>query len=80
MEETIRQILEMAKKAAPVITSLTGTPYIGAAVTAGQAILELIDNIGETAGMSQEEIQTDRDALEAAVNAHVDETIANLRG
>lgn len=80
MEETIRKILEMARQATPVIEALTGTSLIGPAVKAGQAIIDLIDGIEDTGTMSQDEIQAERDQLEAAVNAHVDDTIGRLRG
>jgi hypothetical protein len=80
MEETIRKILAAAENLAPTIEKFTGTPLITPAIRAGQALLELIDGLKETSGQSQEELQSTRDALEAKINAHVDEVIGRLNG
>lgn len=79
MEEVINDILEMARRAAPVVDELTGTKYASAAVSAANAIGTLIDNIKETASETdQAKLQQTRDELEKSVLAHADRTIDNL--
>jgi hypothetical protein len=74
----IQEIIAMAQQAARVIDSLTGTQYAGAAVKVGETVMDLIDNVKEVSGASQEELQASRDALVERVNAHADETINRL--
>lgn len=80
MDQTIQSILNIAKQLGPVIEGLTGTSLITPAINAGKAVIELIDGIKDTAGASQEELQSTRDELETRVNAHVDATVNRLRG
>ena len=80
MNAAIQNILDMAKKLVPVIGSFAGSPLIGAAVGAGQAVLKLIDGVKEAGHQTPAELDETRDALEAAVNAHVDQTVEDLRG
>lgn len=80
MEESIKNIIALARNLAPIIGALAGTELIGPAIAAGQAVLDLIDGVKKTSGESQEELEASRAELEAVVNAHVDQTIGRLRG
>ncbi len=79
MEETIQSILALARQIAPIIGGLTGTPYVALAIKAGEAVVDLIDDVKTTAGSdNQQELQAARDEIVARVNAHADRTINNL--
>lgn len=80
MNQTIQNILDIAKKLVPVIGSLAGSPLIGIAVSTGQEVLKLMDGFKAAGHATAEELDSTRAELEAAVNAHVDSTIGNLRG
>jgi hypothetical protein len=76
----MQNLLNMAKEALPLIEKAVGTSWLGAAVTAGQAVISLIDGVKEAGHQTPEELDSTRDELEAAVNKHVDTTIGTLRG
>jgi hypothetical protein len=80
MSSTIQNIIDLAKKLVPVLAGAAGMPWLDAAVSAGQAVLGLIDGVKEAGHDTQGELDSTRDELEAAVNAHVDRTIGDLRG
>ena len=80
MGDFMKHLLDMAKSALPLIDEAIGTSWIGAAVTAGQAVLKLIDGVKEAGHQTPAELDATRDELEQRVNAHVDQTIGNLRG
>lgn len=75
----IQALLEMGRQAATLIDSVTGTPFASMAVKAGDAVLELIDNVKETAAVTDvAALDETREALEARINAHADKTISSL--
>lgn len=76
----IQALIDAAKSLVPVISSFAGGPLIGAAVEAGQAVIRLIDGVKDAGHATPAELDSTRDALEAAVNAHVDQTASDLRG
>jgi hypothetical protein len=80
VNDLFKNIISMGKELLPIIEGAVGTTWIGAAVTAGQAVIGLIDGVKEASGQTTPELDATRDALEAKVNAHVDQTAADLRG
>ena len=72
----IKQLFDAANAVAPLV------PYGGAAVVAAKAITQLIDEVGSTKpaadGVDPAMLSKERDALEAAVNAHADRTLSSL--
>jgi hypothetical protein len=80
MSDFLQNLINMAKNALPIIEAAVGTSWLGAAVTAGQAVLSLIDGVKDAGHETPAELDATRDALEAAINEHVDDTIGTLRG
>jgi hypothetical protein len=80
MSDFIKNIIDMGQKLLPIIDAAVGTTWIGAAVNAGKAVIDLIDGVKAAGDATPEEMDATRDALEQRVNAHVDQTISDLRG
>jgi hypothetical protein len=71
----IGSIIETAKAIAPLV------PMGAQGLAAGRAVLNLIDEVKETAGAAPEKIaefEATREEMERAVNAHADRTAASL--
>jgi hypothetical protein len=80
LSDFMKNLLDMAKNALPLVEAAVGTSWIGAAITAGQAVIKLIDDVKDAGHQTPAELDATRDQLEAAVNQHVDQTISDLRG
>lgn len=76
----VDNVLELAKKVLPVVSTATG-PYLAAALAAAEAVRTLVENVRATASEDdQAKLQETLEELEARVNAHADATIGRLGG
>jgi hypothetical protein len=75
VESIIDAMLGVAKAALPLVQGGQEAAELG------EKVVELIDHARDTfEGEDMDELIEQRDAIEQAVNSHVDSTVAKLRG